>query len=105
MPELIALLALLAAIFYFNDAAIARDVARARAREVCQGIGAQFLDQSVAFAGLALKRNSQGQMRFVRRYRFEFSREGLNREPGWVRMIGAEIDTVAIKGDEGWQYL
>lgn len=105
MTELIALICLLLAIFYFNDAASARDIARQRARQACDALGAQFLDQSVAFAGLALKRNTQGKLRFARRYRFEFSRDRAQREPGWVRMVGQEVETLAVKGESGWQYL
>jgi Protein of unknown function (DUF3301) len=105
MTELIALICLLLVIFYFNDAASARDVARQRARHACESLGAQFLDQSVAFAGLGIKRNSHGQLRFARRYRFEFSRDRAQREPGWVRMVGHEVETLAVKAESGWQYL
>lgn len=105
MIEVLLLLTLLALILYFNDAALARDAARMRAREACDSLGVQFLDQSVAFAGISLKRNSLGQIRIARRYRFEFSRDRAEREAGWVRTVGRQVETLAVHSETGWQYL
>jgi hypothetical protein len=105
MLELSLLLLLLLVILYFNDAAKARDLARTRARDACATIGVQFLDQSVAIAGLGLRRGRHGRLRIARRYRFEFSRDRANREPGYVQMIGAEVSELALHGENGWQYL
>ena len=75
----------------FLDGARAREIAVAAARRACEVEGLQFLDDTVAGAGLALERDDAGQVRLRRSYTFEFSETGDNRRPGRVVMLGHDV--------------
>lgn len=78
-----------------------REQAVAVGRRACTDAGLQFLDDSVALSRTRFARNSQGQLQFVRDYRFEFSDTGDNRRPGVIRMFGGRVEWVSLDGE--WQ--
>ncbi|MFZ3040224.1 MAG: DUF3301 domain-containing protein [Thiobacillus sp.] len=78
-----------------------REQAVAVCRRACADAGLQFLDDSVALSRTRFARNSQGQLRFLRDYRFEFSDTGDNRRPGVIRMLGNRVEWVSLDGE--WQ--
>lgn len=95
MPiEFFALLAVAALIWFWMDSLSAREVAVAAGRRACEQEGLQFLDDTVALARLRLARNAEGQLRFLRRYAFEFSDTGNNRRPGQVTVLGRQLQAV-----------
>lgn len=93
MPTLeVAGLALLWALGWFwVDSLRARDVAVAAARRACESEGLQFLDDTVAFAGIRPERSDDGVLRLRRVYNFEFSETGDNRRRGSVVMRGRRV--------------
>lgn len=78
-----------------------REQAVAVGRRACTGAGLQFLDESVALSRIRFARNANGQLQFLRDYRFEFSDTGDNRRPGLVRMLGERVEWVSLDGE--WQ--
>ena len=78
-----------------------REQAVAVGRRACADTGRQFLDDSVALRRLRLRRNSAGQVQFLRDYHFEFSDTGDNRRPGVIRMLGDRVEWVSLDGE--WQ--
>ncbi|MGB9129574.1 MAG: DUF3301 domain-containing protein [Thiobacillus sp.] len=78
-----------------------REQAIAVGRRACADAGLQFLDESVALSRTRFARNSQGQLQFLRDYRFEFSDTGDNRRPGVIRMLGERVEWVSLDGE--WQ--
>jgi hypothetical protein len=78
-----------------------REQAIAVGRRACADASLQFLDESVALARTRFARNSNGQLQFLRDYRFEFSDTGNNRRPGVVRMLGDRVEWVSLDGE--WQ--
>lgn len=78
-----------------------REQAVAVGRRACTDAGLQFLDDSVALSRTRFARNSQGQLQFLRDYRFEFSDTGDNRRPGVIRMLGERVEWVSLDGE--WQ--
>jgi hypothetical protein len=78
-----------------------REQAVAVGRRACADAGLQFLDDSVALSRTRFARNSQGQLQFLRDYRFEFSDTGDNRRPGVIRMLGERVEWVSLDGE--WQ--
>ncbi len=64
-----------------------RDKAIQEARLRCQQHGLQLLDETVGLSGLRLRRLN-GQRVFERRYSFEVSIDGNDREAGHLWMIG-----------------
>lgn len=92
-------LALLVALAWFWMGSLrVREHALAAGRLACMKNGMQFLDDSVALQKITLARNTHGQLRFARRYRFEFSRSGNDREVGWIHTLGEQVETVEMDG-------
>jgi hypothetical protein len=98
----ILLLGLFAAVaWYWYGGMQVREQAVAVGRRACKDAGLQFLDDSVALSRTRFARNSQGQLQFLRDYRFEFSDTGDNRRPGVIRMLGERVEWVSLDGE--WQ--
>lgn len=87
--------------WYWYASMQAREQAVVVGRRACADAGLQFLDESVALSRTRLARNSQGQLQFMRDYRFEFSDTGDNRRPGVVRLLGERVEWVVLDGE--WQ--
>jgi hypothetical protein len=98
----ILLLGVLGAVAWYWYAGMqVREQAIAVGRRACADAGLQFLDESVALSRTRFARNSQGQLQFLRDYRFEFSDTGDNRRPGVIRMLGERVEWVSLDGE--WQ--
>ncbi|MGH7488940.1 MAG: DUF3301 domain-containing protein, partial [bacterium] len=65
----IVLLLLLPSIAWFwNDSLRARDRVITTCSRLCNDVGVQFLDETVAMSRLRLQRNTSGNLEFARRY-------------------------------------
>jgi len=95
-----ALLALLAAIlgvaWFWHDSLGARERANEAALETCRGTGAALLDGTVAFLRLQPVRVDGGSLQLRRSYVFDYSRDGVTRQQGFVVMTGRSVDTVGL---------
>lgn len=95
---LLALIALLAALYLWQNALRARDHARAIGHELCASAGVQLLDQTVTLSGLAFVRNCQGQLRLRRRYTFEVSIDGHDRHRGGLTLLDGRALSWSLPG-------
>jgi len=77
-----------------------REAAVSAAAKACRDISVQFLDDTVAFERLCLRRSAGG-LRIESRFRFEYSREGDERRLGHVRCVGRRAVAVQVEDDEG----
>lgn len=84
--------------FWFGSMRV-REHAIAAGRRASTEARVQFLDDTVALVQTRLARNQNGQLQFVRRYRFEFSDTGDNRRPGVIYMMGHRLESVEMDGD------
>jgi hypothetical protein len=95
-----ALLALLAAIlgiaWFWHDSLGARERANEAALETCRSTGAALLDGTVAFRRLQPVRIGGGSLQLRRTYVFDYSRDGVTRQQGFVVMTGRSVDTVGL---------
>ena len=91
MWEIAAIVAIAAGALLWVDSLRARERAVAAGRSACARYQLQFLDETVAFARLRLRRDEEGQLRLVRTYTFEFSDTGNNRRHGSIVMLGGEL--------------
>lgn len=73
----------------------ARDKAIQEARSRCQQYGLQLLDETVGLSGLRLRRLGSGRV-LERRYSFEVSIEGNDREAGHLWMIGNVLTALIL---------
>jgi hypothetical protein len=94
MWEAAAILLIVAGLFFWVDSLRARERALSAGRAACERNGLQFLDETVAGAGLRLARNDLGELKFRRVFVFEFSDTGNNRRRGSITLVGAEVQDV-----------
>ena len=74
----------------------ARELAVGHARRACEARGLQFLDQSVALAGMRPERGGSGAVTLRRTYAFEYTGDGAHRDRGTVTMRGQTLVRVHI---------
>lgn len=94
--ELVSLLILAALAWLWFDSVKVREIALRAARHACQAEGCQFLDETVAIAGLRTARDDDGRLLLRRTYHFEYSDTGENRRPGSVVMLGQQVAALNI---------
>jgi hypothetical protein len=92
---------LAAAALVWADAARARETALRHARRLCEGVGAQLLDESVALARLSLARAPEGSLGLRRLYRFEFSLAGYERRGGSIALLGRRLERSTLDLPDG----
>ncbi len=60
----------------------------------------QVLDQSVHLRRLSLSRDKNGQWRVWRQYRFDYSVNGVERQRGFVIMLGRQLQAVIVSDQD-----
>ena len=63
----------------------------------CRERNLQLLDQTMVLRGLRPIRTSDGQLRFRRRYHFEFTSTGMIRNKGQVELIGRKVKGIELE--------
>jgi hypothetical protein len=76
----------------------AREAANRIAKDTCSRAVVQFLDDTVAFAGFRLARDSRGKRRLLRTYTFDYTHDGFERAQGFVVLSGAQLEAVGLAG-------
>lgn len=92
---LVAILLFGAAMLIWSANRGAAEIALRHGREACAAAGVQWLDQSVQLAALRLRRGRDGWLRLERRYRFDYSRDGIDRHRGHIVLLGGELQELA----------
>ncbi|GAB6042592.1 DUF3301 domain-containing protein [Endothiovibrio diazotrophicus] len=96
MDNILFLLLLGAVIWAWMDNLRAREAAVRAAGNACRLRGVQLLDETVGLAAVKLRRDVSGRLRFARRYRFEFSANGVHRSLGEVKLLGHILEGVEM---------
>ena len=91
MWEITAIVVFGAAALLWVDSLRARERAVEAGKRACARYELLFLDDTVAFARLRLRRDEEGQLKIARTYTFEFSDTGNNRRHGSIVMLGARL--------------
>ena len=86
-----------AAVFLWLDSLRARERAVKAGRAACERYALQFLDETVSFTRMRLRRDAEGQLRIARAYTFEFSDTGNNRRHGAIVMLGGELQDLQME--------
>ncbi|KGM08143.1 hypothetical protein LP43_0566 [Methylophaga thiooxydans] len=66
------------------------------ARGYCGNAGVTFLNDTVAWQKMRLKRNRQGRMQLQRTYFFEFASDMQQRYRGQIIMLGKKVESVSL---------
>jgi Protein of unknown function (DUF3301) len=97
MWEGTAIVLIAAGIFLWLDSLRARERAVNAGRAACERYSLQFLDDTVSFTRMRLRRDQDGQLKLARTYTFEFSDTGNNRRHGAIVMLGAELQDLQLE--------
>ncbi|MFN3985677.1 MAG: DUF3301 domain-containing protein [Rhodocyclaceae bacterium] len=89
--ELLALLLLCGAVWFWLDSIKVRELGVRAARESCRREGVQLLDDTVAFRSLRAARDDNGRVALRRVYDFEYSGTGNDRYRGSVMLLGRDV--------------
>lgn len=89
--ELLLLLCLLGAAWYWYDSIKARELALRVARQTCIREGVQLLDDTIACRSQRPSRADNGHLQWSRVYDFEYSGNGDDRYRGSVMIVGREV--------------
>src|SRR5258706_12696292 len=68
-------------------------------RARCYKAVVQLLDDTVAFAGFRLTRDSRGRRRFLRTYTFDYTNNGFERSQGFVILAGLRLEAGGLAGE------
>lgn len=97
MWELLAILAIFAALLAWVDGMKARERAVQAGRAACERYGLQLLDDTVVSSQLRFARDDEGRVRIRRTYTFEFSDTGNNRRRGAIVTLGGELADLQLE--------
>ncbi|MGI9301440.1 MAG: DUF3301 domain-containing protein [Gammaproteobacteria bacterium] len=101
MSPIVAILALLAAVWLWMNSLRAREHALFVCRKSCREMELQLLDQTVQLASMGLGRNERGRLSIRRFYGFEFSADGVARNKGGAAMLGLDVEYVELDHPDG----
>jgi uncharacterized protein DUF3301 len=76
----------------------ARAAANRIAKDTCSRAVVQFLDGTVAFAGLRMSRGTNGRWRILRTYTFDYTSDGFERAQGFIVLAGLKVEAVGLAG-------
>jgi hypothetical protein len=97
MWEGAAIVLLAAGVLLWLDSLRARERAVKAGRAACERYALQFLDETVSFTRIRLRRDGEGQLKIARTYTFEFSDTGNNRRHGAIVMLGGELEDLQLE--------
>ena len=97
MWEAAAIVFIAAGLFFWLDSLRARERALQAGRAACRRYELQFLDDTVSFTRIRLRRDEDGQLKIARTYTFEFSDTGNNRRHGAIVMLGGELQDLQLE--------
>lgn len=66
------------------------------ARAYCGNAGVSFLNDTVAWQKIRLKRNRAGRMQLHRTYFFEFASDMQQRYRGEITMLGKKVESISL---------
>jgi hypothetical protein len=81
---------------YFLSAIRVRELAVQAVNRASREDDFQLLDQSVHIQRMSLSRDSSGRWRIWRQYRFDYSFDGVERQQGYVIMLGKFLQAVVV---------
>ncbi|MGZ5026665.1 MAG: DUF3301 domain-containing protein [Methylobacter sp.] len=95
--DLVLIMLLLAAYWYWVDGQKAKEVALKAVRRHCLNLEVQMLDEYVALNSIRLKKDSKGKIRVRRTFLFEFSSTGSERYNGICIMLGRRVESIQME--------
>ncbi|PCJ32764.1 MAG: hypothetical protein COA90_02215 [Gammaproteobacteria bacterium] len=82
--------------WFWWDSRGAAEIAISAAKDSCKRIEVTFLNDTVGWKKLRIKRNRQGRLQFQRTYFFEFASDMQQRYQGEVVMLGQVVNKINL---------
>ena len=82
--------------WFWQDSLAARECANSAAQEACRRLRLQFLDGTVAFVRIALRRNYGHRIALRRSYVFDYTTDSMERQQGFVVLMGQVVESVGF---------
>lgn len=96
LDALIVIVVFTAAVFAWQDALAARELARQLSQRLCMDAGLQLLDQTVALRRFAVTRTDAGWLALRRWYCFDVSTDGQDRHRGSLRLLAGRLEDFSL---------
>ena len=96
MSEFFLLTAVFGFAFYWQNSMRSKEMASNAAKRECDRMGVQLLDQTVHQQRLSMSRDPAGRWRLWRDYRFDYSRDGIERDRGRILLLGHSVISVDL---------
>jgi len=93
---LVLILAFGACAWLWTDARKAAELARQLGLQACAKSGVQLLDQTVSLHRVGLRRGDSGWIQLLREYRFDYSRDGVDRHRGGLALQGGRLLWISV---------
>ncbi len=97
MSELFLIIFVTAAALYWLSAIRCKDIAIAAAGRECKLNDVQLLDQTVHLHHISMSRDPSGRWRVWRKYKFEYSEDGVERLNGILILLGPRVIRTALE--------
>lgn len=89
--ELFIIMGLALFIWFWLESMRVNEIARFLGARLCKENNVQFLDETVHLSSIRLGKNSYGQFKFIRKYKFEFTNSELHRYAGELTLSGKQL--------------
>ncbi len=96
MDNGLTLLLILSLLWFWWDSRGIAEIAIQAARRNCEQAGLTFLNDTVGWQKITLKRNRMGRVQIQRTYFFEFASDMAERYKGEVIMLGKEVSKITL---------
>ncbi|MEQ9465126.1 MAG: DUF3301 domain-containing protein [Haliea sp.] len=97
LGEVLAFLAFAGLAVWFLASIRVRELALAAVDRAGKRDDFQLLDQTVQLSRISLSRDERGSWRVWRQYRFDYSYDGVERQEGFVIMLGQRLQAVVVR--------
>jgi hypothetical protein len=96
MDVILIILGFGAVTWFWLDSRRAHEMTLGICRHICQHHEMLLLDDTIALDKLSLRRDAGGQLRFHRKYTFEFTDNVAIRHQGFIMLFGTHLDAYSM---------
>ena len=101
MNSILLLIAITFLVLFWYESLKVRELAINQCKIICEQAGLQLLDQTVALDTISFSLSRTDLFYLNRVYKFEISRNGVDRINGYLSVKGKTIEIIQIIGEDG----
>ena len=91
LTDLLIIMGLSLLIWFWLESMKVNETARVIGARICRKNNVQFLDETVHLASIKFGKNSYGQLKLLRKYKFEFTNSEFHRYNGELTLAGRQL--------------